>query len=77
MNATLAGGCQAPVAGYAELHNGLLELRGLVGWPDGTEVIRDQVSGPADAAADLGRQLAEQLLSAGARSILDALLADH
>jgi hydroxymethylbilane synthase len=77
MNATLAGGCQAPVAGYAELQQDTLALRGLVGWPDGSEVIRDQVSGPADTANDLGRQLAEQLLSAGGRPILDALLADH
>jgi hydroxymethylbilane synthase len=77
MNATLAGGCQAPVAGYAELRNGLLELRGLVGWPDGTSIIRGEHSGPAAAADDLGRQLAERLLTGGARPILDALLADH
>ena len=77
MNATLAGGCQAPVAGYAVLHNGLLELRGLVGWPDGTGIVRDQLSGPVDAAEDLGRQLAERLLADGARPILDALLAGH
>jgi hydroxymethylbilane synthase len=77
MNATLAGGCQAPVAGYAELHNGSLELRGLVGWPDGTEIIRGDIDGTTAAAEDLGRQLAEQLLSAGARPILDALLAEH
>jgi hydroxymethylbilane synthase len=77
MNATLAGGCQAPVAGYAELHNGSLELRGLAGWPDGTEIIRGDIAGTAAAAEDLGRQLAEQLLSAGARPILDALLAEH
>ncbi|UCC56310.1 MAG: hydroxymethylbilane synthase [Gammaproteobacteria bacterium] len=77
MNATLAGGCQAPVAGYAELHNGSLELRGLVGWPDGTEIIRADIAGKAAVAEDLGRQLAEQLLSAGARPILEALLAAH
>ena len=77
MNAHLAGGCQAPVAGYAELDGGELVLRGLVGWPDGSAVIRDQVRGPAGAAAELGRQLGEQLLGAGARPILDALLTDH
>jgi hydroxymethylbilane synthase len=77
MNATLAGGCQAPVAGYAELRNGSLELRGLVGWPDGTGIIRADMAGKAAAAEDLGRQLAEQLLSSGARPILEALLAGH
>jgi len=77
MNATLAGGCQAPVAGFAELHDGVLSLRGLVGWPDGTGMVRATVTGPAASAADLGRQLAEQLLADGARPILDALLAEN
>ena len=50
MNATLAGGCQAPVAGYSELDNGILHLRGLVGRPDGSEMIRGEISGPAGDA---------------------------
>ena len=73
-NATLAGGCQAPVAGFSLLGNDLLELRGLVGRPDGSEIVRGQISGPAQDAATLGRELAEELLSRGARPILEALL---
>jgi len=74
MNATLAGGCQAPVAGYSVLNDGVLELRGLVGQPDGSEVIHGDISGGAVDAALLGRQLASELLSRGAREILTALL---
>jgi hydroxymethylbilane synthase len=74
MNAALAGGCQAPVAGYSELRNGLIELRGLVGWPDGSEIIRGEISGPPEQAESMGRQLAEDLLARGARPILDELL---
>jgi hydroxymethylbilane synthase len=73
-NTTLAGGCQAPVAGFSLLDNDLLELRGLVGRPDGSEIVRGQISGPAQDAATLGRELAEELLSRGARTILEALL---
>jgi hydroxymethylbilane synthase len=73
-NATLAGGCQAPVAGFSLLGNDLLELRGLVGRPDGSEIVRGQISGPAQDAGTLGRELAEELLSRGARPILEALL---
>ena len=76
MNATLAGGCQAPVAGYSLLHDGIIELRGLVGQPDGSKVIRGDVSGAAEQAEALGKQLAEDLLARGARSILDELLSD-
>ena len=73
-NAALAGGCQAPVAGFSRLENDLIELRGLVGWPDGSEIVRGQISGPAQDAETLGRELAEELLARGARPILDALL---
>ena len=76
MNATLGGGCQAPVAGYSLLHDGVIELRGLVGQPDGSKVIRGDVSGAAEQAEALGKQLAENLLARGARSILDELLSD-
>ncbi|MEN8107779.1 MAG: hydroxymethylbilane synthase [Pseudomonadota bacterium] len=75
MNATLAGGCEAPVAGYAVLNGEQLELRGLVGWPDGSDIVRGEISGAAADAESLGRMLAEDLLARGARPILDALLA--
>jgi hydroxymethylbilane synthase len=73
-NAALAGGCQAPVAGFSLLEHDLLELRGLVGWPDGSKIVRGQISGPSQDAETLGRELAEELLSRGARPILQALL---
>jgi len=74
MNAALAGGCQAPVAGYSVLNGDDLELRGLVGCPDGSRIIRSDLSGASRHAETLGRQLADELLSQGARSILDELL---
>jgi hydroxymethylbilane synthase len=73
-NAALAGGCQAPVAGFSLLEHDLLELRGLVGRPDGSKIVRGQISGPSQDAETLGRELAEELLSRGARPILQALL---
>lgn len=76
MNARLAGGCQAPVAGYSELDGDLLHLRGLVGRTDGSDMVRGDISGPPADAASLGEQLAEDLLSRGAKSILDELLHD-
>ncbi len=70
-NAALEGGCQVPIGGYAELHGERLHLRGLVGDPDGSRVIRDEIEGPATQAEQLGAQLAEKLLARGARAILD------
>lgn len=74
MNAALAGGCQAPVAGYSLLSEGVIELRGLVGRPDGSAIIRGDIRGSSQHAEALGKQLADELLSSGARTILDELL---
>jgi hydroxymethylbilane synthase len=74
MNAALAGGCQAPVAGFSIITGDSIALRGLVGWPNGSAIIRGEISGPAAEAAVLGEQLAQELLERGARPILDELL---
>ncbi len=70
MNQRLNGGCQVPIAGYAILEGDELFLRGLVGRPDGSEVIRAEVRGPQAQAESLGVKLAEQLLNDGADVIL-------
>jgi len=70
MNARLKGGCQVPIAGYAELEHGVLLLRGLVGRPDGSEVVRGDIAGPPENAEELGSVLGEDLLARGAGAIL-------
>ena len=70
MNHRLHGGCQVPIAGYAILEDDEIYLRGLVGRPDGSEVVRAQIRGPRDQAEVLGTELAEQLLNDGADVIL-------
>jgi hydroxymethylbilane synthase len=76
MNQRLGGGCQVPIAGHAELLPGdRLRIRGLVGYPDGTKVIRGERQGHPDQATELGTALAEDLLSRGADTILKALYA--
>jgi len=73
MNAKLQGGCQVPIAGYAELSQGVLLLRGLVGEPDGSSIVRGDIAGKPDDAAELGVTLADDLLSRGAGEILQKL----
>ncbi|HET8729775.1 MAG TPA: hydroxymethylbilane synthase [Moraxellaceae bacterium] len=70
MNRRLEGGCQVPIAGYAELSGNELHLRALVGSVDGREILRDEIRGPAAQAEALGIALAERLLDAGAARIL-------
>ncbi len=73
MNETLQGGCQVPIAGYAELQGDQLRLRGLVGEPDGSRVLRAELTGPAKDPVALGTRLAEDLLAQGAGEILARL----
>lgn len=70
MNNRLNGGCQVPIAGYALLEGDEIYLRGLVGRPDGSEVVRGEIRGPREQAEALGKSLAEDLLSRGADVIL-------
>jgi hydroxymethylbilane synthase len=73
LNRRLGGGCQVPVAGFAELDGDRLRLRGLVGHPDGSPVVRGEVTGTRAQAEALGVQLAEDLLERGAGQILAEL----
>jgi hydroxymethylbilane synthase len=75
MNERLQGGCQAPIAGYAELEGRSLRVRGLVGWPDGSALVTGEVAGSCENARALGVALAEELLARGADRILRALYA--
>ncbi|PQZ08259.1 hydroxymethylbilane synthase [Cronobacter sakazakii] len=70
MNTRLEGGCQVPIGSYAELKDGELWLRALVGAPDGSRIVRGERRGAPEDARQLGISLAEELLNHGAREIL-------
>ncbi|MGY3968025.1 hydroxymethylbilane synthase [Aeromonas enteropelogenes] len=70
MNRALQGGCQVPIGAYALVEGEQIWLRGLVGSPDGTQVIRDEIRGAVSDGEALGEQLAQRLLAAGADVIL-------
>lgn len=73
MNARLNGGCQVPIAGFAQLHMDQIYMRGLVGRPDGSQLFRAKANGPVDQAEAIGIAVAEQLLAQGAAKILAEL----
>lgn len=69
--AVLGGGCQLPLGALA-LHDGTeLELHASVASTDGARSIRRVMRGSAANPDALGRLVAEQLLHAGARALLD------
>ncbi len=71
ITATLQASCQSPVASYATISGDSIEVTALVALADGSESLKDSISGPATNAASLGRELAERLLANGARDLLE------
>jgi len=68
----LGASCHAAVAGHARLEGGALRMIGLVADPRGVTVLRSSIDGPAAKAAAIGEELASDLLSRGARRLLEA-----
>jgi hydroxymethylbilane synthase len=73
VNSHLNGGCQVPIASFAEMEKGLIRLRALVGETSGSRILRCEKTGPVAEAHALGIAVADNLLEQGARAILDAI----
>ena len=69
--ALLEATCATPIGVHARVEGETLAIEAFVGLPDGSEWIRDRVAGEAAEPAAAGALLAERLLGAGAREILD------
>ncbi len=69
--ALLEATCATPIGVHATLEGERLEIDAFVGLPDGTEWLRDRVEVEVEQPAAAGALLAERLLAAGAREILD------
>ena len=67
--ARMGGSCQTPLAAHA-IGDAELRVIGMCGMPDGTRLLREEVTGGADRADELGVALAEALLARGAAEIL-------
>ena len=68
---TLDGSCETPIAGLAELNGGRLRLRGEVLRPDGSDALAGERSGPISDGAEMGRDLAQELLSRAGSGFFD------
>ena len=67
---------QAAQVNLALLEQGEIYLRGLVGEPDGSKILRAEVRGSSERAHELGVELAQQLIAQGADRILARLMSD-
>jgi hydroxymethylbilane synthase len=71
--ARMGGSCQTPLAAHAlTTGDGALRILGLCGMPDGSRILRAEVTGAASDAEQLGQRLGDDLLAQGADRILAA-----
>lgn len=68
------GGCQVPLGVYAQVKDGVLLLEAAVYSLDGKRGLRRSLMGAPDEAKLLGCKLAETMLDAGAREILQEIM---
>ncbi|MCK9202167.1 MAG: hydroxymethylbilane synthase [Gallionella sp.] len=73
MSRALAGSCQVPLGGFAEVQGDKLRMRGFVASPDGLRMLRAEDTGDIGDAEALGNRIADALLAQGAGEILAAL----
>jgi len=71
--AAVEGGCQVPVGVYAQTKENQLHVEAVIASVDGKRLIRDSITGPSMDADKLGSALAQRLLDAGGRQIMQEL----
>jgi hydroxymethylbilane synthase len=69
--AGLDGSCHTPIAGLAELSGRNLRLRGEILRPDGSDVLTEDDTAPADQGAELGAELARRLRARAPKGFFD------
>jgi hydroxymethylbilane synthase len=69
--ALLQATCNTPLGVHAQVEGDRLTIDAFVGLPDGSEWLRDRLEASAEEPSLAGAELAQRLLGAGAREILD------
>lgn len=70
----IEGGCQVPIGVHAEVENDNVKIEAVIASLNGSKVLRNNITGPAVNAADLGRKLGQQMLAEGGEQILADIL---
>jgi hydroxymethylbilane synthase len=70
---TMQCGCHAPVGAYAEIDGGDIHISAFISDLQGENFIRREHTGPVKDAEKLAEKIANELLEAGGREILESL----
>jgi hydroxymethylbilane synthase len=74
LSRALAGSCQVPLGGFAQITGDSAKLRGFVASQDGSRMVYDEITTPRSVPPEeLGNAVAQRLIAKGARDILASL----
>ena len=68
--AAVGAGCSAPVAVNARIVEEGIDLRAMLGYPDGSKVMCEELILPTEEAEGAGKRLADKMIEAGALEVL-------
>ncbi len=66
----IGAGCSAPVAVNAKINNDKVEVKALIGYPDGTKILAKELSSSLEEHSSLGEKLANLMIEDGAIELL-------
>jgi len=68
--AALGGGCQVPIAGFAQVNGKEVKIMGCVASVDGKTIIKKEILGDLDNYQNLAQNLAQEILLSGADQLI-------
>ncbi len=66
----IGAGCSAPVAVNAKINGDIIEVKALIGYPDGTKILAKELSSTVEEHSTLGEKLANLMIEDGAIELL-------
>lgn len=67
----LQGGCQVPIGVNAEIHGDSLHVKAILGLPDGSEMLTEEIKTTRSAYETVGKELAQKVIDKGAKALLE------
>lgn len=67
----LQGGCQVPIGVNAEINGDDLHVKAILGLPDGSEMLTEEIKTTRSSYKTVGKELAQKVIDKGAKALLE------
>ncbi len=67
----LEGGCQVPIGVNAEVKGDSIQVKAILGLPDGSEIMTESMNGTRTDYLTIGKTLAQKVVDKGAKGLLE------